>query len=265
MKLPHLPQPEEIKARIDASGWGVFHDAIPTSLIKSMRDFWMPFYRSPKLSPQPVERGGIRLGAPNICSYTDNRFWRLYRNFDYLWNPATHLPTTELAIELHRLRNQVQGFSPEFGLQYAPENYGVYVSTSRYAADGGFLSMHDDGHQVAPLVHYMVPITFKFEDYDEGGMYIVENNGNRVEVDDICKPGSLIFFDGRIKHGVAPIKGNANSLGRIACFAIPTQFKTLQERSRMVRWIEDREKDIPLYLKAAINKSRLAARRLLPQ
>ena len=103
---------------------------------------------------------------------------------------------------------------------YNEKNYGIYFSTSLYPSNEGMLEYHSDGHEDTPIVHFMIPLTFKGQDYESGGLNIIDKNKNKVNIDDHCSPGSIIFFDGRLKHGVDLIKGNG--YGRLAMFAVPT-------------------------------------------
>ena len=80
--------------------------------------------------------------------------------------------------------------------------------------------MHDDGHSI---IQFMLPLTFKGEDYSEGGLCIEDKSGNIINIDSHCNKGSLAFFDGRCSHGVKKIQGS--NVGRLSIFAIPHHFK----------------------------------------
>jgi len=84
--------------------------------------------------------------------------------------------------------------------------------------------MHADAHGETPILHFMIPLTFKGEDYNEGGLFIENKRGDAVDIDSQCDKGALIFFDGRCSHGVKTIQGKG--IGRLVVFAIPTYFET---------------------------------------
>ena len=169
------------------------------------------------------------LGEENFNSYTDTDFWSLYRHFDFLWNEPTHQLTTDIAIELHKIRNTTLNLPVEYGLNYNPECYGFYVSTSYYPPNGGMMTAHGDGHPEGMkkfmLLHFMFPITFKGQDYEGGGMVVYDKNDQKVDVDKIMKPGSIIFYDGSAKHGCERIiPYDDKKIGRLAMFAVPVYF-----------------------------------------
>ena len=105
---------------------------------------------------------------------------------------------------------------------------------------------HIDVHQDKPILQYMIPITFKGTDYDDGGLYIMNKNNEWVDIDKISKIGSVVFFDGRQKHKVEKIisKNPKNQVGRIAVFAIPTFFKKDARLGSFIRGIKILNREI---------------------
>nr|AIF20320.1 hypothetical protein [uncultured marine thaumarchaeote KM3_89_C12] len=232
-----FPSPEQIKTDVQNSAFKVYHNAIQTDVYDEVRSFWLDYF----LKDQPqreVARGDLLLGEENFNSYTDTDFWSLYRHFDFLWNEPTHQLTTDIAIELHRIRNIALNLPTEYGLNYNPECYGFYVSTSYYPPNGGMMTPHADGYpknkKEFMLLHFMLPITFKGQDYEGGGMVVYDKNDQKVDVDKIMKPGSIIFYDGASKHGCERIiPYEDKKIGRLAMFAVPVYFlkeKPLEEK-----------------------------------
>ena len=223
-----FPSPEQIKTDIQNSAFKVYHNAIKTDVYDEVRSFWLDYFS--KDQPQrEVARGNLLLGEENFNSYTDTDFWLLYRHFDFLWNKPTHQLTTDIAIELHKIRNVALNLPIEYGLNYNPECYGFYVSTSYYPPNGGMMTAHADGHPEGMkkfmLLHFMLPVTFKGQDYEGGGMVVYDKNDQKVDVDKIMKPGSIIFYDGAAKHGCERIiPYEDKKIGRLAMFAVPVYF-----------------------------------------
>ena len=233
-----FPSPEQIKTDIQNSAFKVYHNAIKTDVYDEVRSFWLDYFS--KDQPQrEVARGNLLLGEENFNSYTDTDFWLLYRHFDFLWNKPTHQLTTDIAIELHKIRNVALNLPIEYGLNYNPECYGFYVSTSYYPPNGGMMSAHADGHPEGMkkfmLLHFMLPVTFKGQDYEGGGMVVYDKNDQKVDVDKILKPGSIIFYDGAAKHGCERIiPYEDKKIGRLAMFAVPVYFlkEKLEKKNR---------------------------------
>ena len=73
-------------------------------------------------------------------------------------------------------------------------------------------------------------------DYSDGGLYI-KKDGELIDVDEMLKPGSVLFFDGALEHGVKPVKSKSE-IGRMAFFAIPTHFVRKAEVPYFIRLLE---------------------------
>src|SRR5262249_12344226 len=90
-----------VKNNIEAKGYCILQNALPTEKINSMRDFWLGAIKPEKVSRKFV-RGDLVLGEKNFLSYSKIKDWCMFRNFDFLWNEQTHNDTTNLCIELHK-------------------------------------------------------------------------------------------------------------------------------------------------------------------
>jgi hypothetical protein len=218
-----FPQPEVVRQDVQRDGFKVYPGAISSTQLKMLREFWLPHFANPKTT-RKVVRGDLTFGEVNFNSYSQTSFWNLYRDFDFLWNPSTHGLTREISIQIHEQRNRIEQNAPYTGLHLNPERYGIYISTSCYPTGKGFLQAHSDGHKNTPILHYMLAITHRDVDYESGGFFILDKNDKKIDVEAQVTPGSIIFFDGRIRHGVDLIQGGPGSPGRIATFAIPTFF-----------------------------------------
>jgi hypothetical protein len=99
----------------------------------------------------------------------------------------------------------------------------------------------------------MVNFTHRGIDYEEGGLYLHRADGTKVDVDARMAPGSIAFFDGKLRHGVDTIRSNSGA-GRIASFAITTFFRTRAGLPEFLRRAED------MYFSAESRVARLRAR-----
>jgi len=223
-----FPDPSKILHDVEKDGYKIYHNAINKEIYDKIRKFWLEYFSSDKPQKEVV-RGGFFIGEENFNAFTETNFWKLFRHFDFLWNEPTHEITTKIMIELHKKRNLAIGTDEDEGLTFSPTCHGLYVSTSYYPPKIGMMEPHEDGYpkdgKNLLLMHFMLPVTFKGEDYEKGGLMLWDKNDNKIDVDDIMKPGSILFYLGSQKHGVEKIIPYQNKeLGRLAIFAIPVIF-----------------------------------------
>lgn len=217
--------PSEVMEQINQNGFAIISGAIPIEFIERQRKRWIGKFNKRNIQKKFV-RGSLILGENNFLSYSDIPGWCMYRHFEFLWNEAEDPEALLIHCQLHKYRNVMQGFPENYGLEYNDKKYGIYLSTSHYEPEKGHLSLHSDGHEDIPIIHYMLPLTFKGVDYDDGGLFCRNKGGILEDIDALVNPGDLIFFDGRIEHGVKKIGKSKNvGVGRIAVFAVPTLFQ----------------------------------------
>jgi len=234
---------EEIKSKISSDGFFILNDLIPHETIKNLKIFWVKeFKKQLKNKPDTNSvRGNLHLGEKDFESYSDNVEWKIFRNFSFFWNESQskeHKITKEISVEINCLRNLIEENDMSRGITYDESGYGVYLSVSHYPPSTGFLKCHSDGHlgKNKYLLQYMVNINHKNLDYSDGGLYI-KKDGEVIDLDVMLQPGSVLFFDGSIEHGVKPVKSD-NGIGRLAFFAIPTYFVRNSDIPNFVRKIE---------------------------
>lgn len=233
-----FPSPEQIAFEVKEQGFKVYADAIDEQKLFDMKEFWVSHFHQARDVKRQALRGAVRLGEANFTGHSVNKMWNIYRNFDFLWNRPEHEWTRKMCIDIHRIRNLAQGFEPDYGLKFEPDCYGVYISTSLYPNGRGFLEPHSDGHRDTPILQFMVNLTHFGEDYNSGGLYLVNGNQKRIDVEPLMKSGSVLFFDGRLIHGVDPVRDSRVG-GRVATFGIPTFFRVQDELPSWMRRLED--------------------------
>jgi len=78
----------------------------------------------------------------------------------------------------------------------------------QYPLGGGYIAQHSDTVGVHQAVTAITALSDKGFDFSSGGLYVINKDGNKVFVDDELKPGSVLFFNPEIMHGVDDIQGN---------------------------------------------------------
>jgi hypothetical protein len=141
-----------------------------------------------------------------------NNFPRFFRTF---YNPMW----CEDIYQMHRnfrtlirLRNKIYGIREDFAARDSEEN-GLWSATRvhQYPAGGGFFYGHRDTtlldvarEKNTNFYQLVLTMTEKGRDFSSGGAF-VDNNDKRHLIEDICKPGDVLVYDGRSHHGVEDI------------------------------------------------------------
>jgi hypothetical protein len=215
---------QDTRARLFADGYAVVDGVVSAEHLNAIRDFWLAEFDRP-LAPAPLVWGPY-LGEPNGICFDKSPTHCLYRSYDYLWNEPYHPLTREIALALSHARNRIAEADGRQGEEYTPDRYGIYITTSYYPAGSGWLAAHEDATDPRRHWHYIVPMTFRGTDFGGGGLYLTDRHGTRVDVEDRVKPGSVLFFDGRLNHGVDTIEAlPGKTTGRLQLFAIPVLFE----------------------------------------
>jgi hypothetical protein len=108
--------------------------------------------------------------------------------------------------ELFFLKNVLSGFEKNMFLKNRPsDDFVVRIAFQHYPVGGGYFSEHSDPVGAHQLVVPILQLSTKNDDYNEGGLYLVDGTGQQVPIDDVAQTGDLILFNGEVKHGVVPI------------------------------------------------------------
>ena len=79
-------------------------------------------------------------------------------------------------------------------------------------------------------------LTIKGKHYEKGGLYIIDKNGQKIDIDEIYKERSVIFFDGGLRHGVEKIQ-SSTKIGKISFFPFDYKFIKPNEMPPFVKTI----------------------------
>lgn len=228
--------PAAIRRAIETVGYAVVPGLVSPSAISEMRAFWLAEFGRPRALTPIV--WGPYLGEPNGVIFDRRQSHCLYRSFDYLWNPPFHPRTRSTGLALNRLRNAIVGNEERCGELLQADRYGIYVTTSYYPPGDGWLWQHRDEMSDREHWHYLVPLTFRGTHFSAGGLFLNDRAGRRVDVEPLFSPGSVIFYDGTLPHGVERIVSTQEPpVGRLQMFAIPVVFERPQGADRLIQSI----------------------------
>jgi|TARA_B110000196_G_C20926085_1_gene557636 hypothetical protein len=133
--------------------------------------------------------------------------------------------TRNLLIEMHKFLNKCLNQNENSGLYYSNDKNVLTLSVNYYPPNNGILAEHRDVSDKNMLLWMIFNLTQKGDHYEEGGLYIVNNEGKKINLDEISKPGSILFFNGKLKHGVDKIISKKN-IGKISVFPFNSYFLT---------------------------------------
>jgi len=77
----------------------------------------------------------------------------------------------------------------------------------QYPLGGGYIAQHADTVGVHQAVTAITALSDKGIDFSLGGLYVIDQDGNKVFIDDKLKSGNVLFFNPEIAHGVDDIQG----------------------------------------------------------
>ena len=225
-----------IRVAIENDGYCVVPNLIDQADVQSLQQFWLDTFEH-KATKAPTIWGPV-LGETNKIHFHESEEDCLFRAYDFLWNTPLHEKTRELGIGLNRLRNRIVDVDERVGEQFSADGYGIYITVSYYPPTDGRMCTHQDQSDDRRHWHFILPLTFLGEDFSGGGNFIVDRSGNRISTDSLLAPGSVLFFDGGLTHGVDRIETTKDQThGRMQMFSIPTFLESPVKNERIAETI----------------------------
>jgi len=209
---------------LDKQGYVILHNVVDLDIVEKMRKFW--------LAPKKKRfSSSISLGEPN---YSHKFFGKYTRHFEFYWNKPSDPLTYQTSLLLHYLRNTLLGNHPLYGLTFEPSKVGTYLAITHYSSGSGEMAVHVDPNYFLPT-HYVLPLTFKGDDYQEGGLF-AKKGKEEIDIESQLRPGSILLFKGSMPHGVKKVTGEGTKTndGRLQMFSIPTIFDGREKHGLMM-------------------------------
>lgn len=224
----NLPETNDILNEVKKNGFIFFENVLDEKIFFKMRTFWIDYF-SNNISKSNFSGNvfGVsqRLGDPSFHSFKKDSKVFMHRYKNYPWDKQLHEETSVIARKLHEIRNISMNRPSNYGFEYSDSREAFFTQLNLYPHNGGFLLPHKDGRTDHIMLNCMFSLTFKNKDFDEGGLYVIDKNDKKIDLDSIAKPNSVLFFDGNLTHGVDPIKNlNSGGIGRLAVFPMIQYF-----------------------------------------
>lgn len=236
LNYKNLPKPEEIMLQVKSNGYLICHNVIDKTVFTELQNYWIKQFSKKEIYRNYRRSFLLNLGDENFWAQTKrkNYDFRIKRS-EFLWNDMHEL-TRSVLCELHQVKNLCQNRKSDEGLYYSEKNNVCYLSLNHYPPGEGCLSEHVDSPK-GSVFWLIFNLTIKGKHYDKGGLYIIDKNKKKIDIDEIYREGSVVFFDGGLRHGVDKIQSSTN-IGKISFFPFDYKFS--------------KSKDIPYYIKTII-------------
>lgn len=112
----------------------------------------------------------------------------------------------DLFAPIFHLKNQIAGLPADRFLSVEPERgCTARISGQFYPKGIGGMHRHQDPVDYHQLTVPMLYLSRKGEDFFEGGLFIEDENEERICIDDLCDYGDVVFFNASCSHGVDTI------------------------------------------------------------
>ena len=223
--LKNIPNPSDILDYVKKNNFLIVENAINSDLQNSLSKFWIDFFdaKNKKNFKSKDLYGSTRsIGDKNYNSYREDSNVIMYRRTEFPWNEAIHEPTKKLIYELNKIRNLSIGLSENHGQFYEPNSEVLFNQINCYPSGRGKMFPHKDTKYDKLLLSCMFNITQKNLHFEEGGLYLIIND-KKIDIDNLMKPGSVVFYNGNLIHGVDKIVSKSG-IGRIAGYPMKQFF-----------------------------------------
>ena len=219
-----IPHPSQVVKKVKKDGFLVCNEAISMKTFKKIQSYWLKRIKSISLNQSKnYDRSPkYTLGQENFVAFENKKKDCRLKIQEFLWNDM-QLETKKLVIEMHKFTNLCQGYDQNRGLEYDESKKALSLSVNYYPSETGCLDIHRDVKGRNLYLWMIFNLTFKNEHFDEGGLYLINKKGKKINLDEISSPGSVIFFNGMLRHGVDKIKSK-KSVGKISVFPFYTEF-----------------------------------------
>lgn len=219
----NLPKPHEVMEEVNSKGYLVCHDVIDNDVYVELQEYWINQFQKKREKYQNYKRSFLlSLGDENFWAKTNekNHDFRIKRS-EFLWNDMHHL-TRAILSELHQFKNLCQNKNSYEGLLYNEQNNVCYLSLNHYPPGEGCLSEHVDSPK-GSVFWLIFNLTIKGKHYEKGGLYLIDKDGKKIDIDKMYRERSVVFFDGGLAHGVDKIVSSTD-LGKISFFPFDYKF-----------------------------------------
>lgn len=132
---------------------------------------------------------------------------------------------------LIRLRNGLTGLPEDYALKEEVDGRVTAPTVQQYPRGGGYMQEHRDPDVGQKVIVSTILSEFS-KDFEIGGVFFRNENGEKIYVDPMVNPGDTLVFPPKIEHGVDAIDPSidlewSKNDGRWMCMAALLSVKSL--------------------------------------
>jgi len=196
---------DRVRSDIEAGDVYIAQGAADRSLLQRIRRYLVQVATHSLPNYHPIEAG-----APNFhrMNRLDPRAYvrGSFHQFSFFpWNQDIFDLFTRLK-PVYQVKNRISGLPADRFLGPTPdEGCTARLSFQFYPAGEGQLNAHSDPVDRHQLTVPLMMLGRKGEDFQEGGGFVVNADGEKVLTDEACDWGDVVFFNAQTVHGVDPV------------------------------------------------------------
>lgn len=199
----------ELKGRIEQGDVVIVRRAAEGELVARVREYLSGVGRSSLPNYRKIEPGCPnfhRMNRWDPRAYVQGCF---HQFVFFPWNQDV-FDFFQLFAPVYHLKNQLSGLEADKFLKSEPEDgCTARLAFQFYPSGAGGLNLHQDPVDYHQLTVPIMVMSQKGQDFQAGGAFVEREDGSRINLDDICEIGDVVYFNAQCRHGVEPIDPEA--------------------------------------------------------
>jgi hypothetical protein len=196
---------EDLRARLINGDVHILRRAINQEVVGRIKSYLERVGRSTLPNYQAIDARSpnfVRLNNADPRSYVLTRF----QQFSFFpWN-ADYFDLFSIFRPIFEIKNVLSNLERDSFLGAEPQNGCVSrLSFQFYPSGGGFMNTHRDPVDRHQLVVPIVALTKKGQHFRQGGGFVCDSDGRKVNTDEDLNIGDALLFHAQLRHGVDPV------------------------------------------------------------
>ena len=202
---------EEMRANIRDRDFYVVKNLVDATVLGRIRAYLTGVGRSSLPSWSPLEEGCPDFHRVQQMNPRSAVQGILQQFMFHPWNQNV-FDLFDLFAPVYRFRNLISGFELDSFRENTPSDpYCARLVFQYYPKGGGMMNRHSDPVGEHQLTVPTVQMSKKGVDYESGGLVVIGEDGEPIQVDDHLDIGDGVFFNAEVIHGVEPVDPGATS------------------------------------------------------